>query len=291
MRTFFLKLRSIVIAIAFIIVLTGFLVLPEQVIRVAEEINNQEDNIRLLSIVTAVLADFILVYIIWTELRVRRHFDEDIFQSSTGGAEITLDSVQKNVEGQLSKLDMVYGIMSNIRNERGKVAIDVEVGADDNVNVPKKTKEISREIKKIVERQMGLKLAAKPQIRFRLLSQGQQASSMPSPASSPAVSSPVLTTTPPPADAQSEEKGGKGLGRFFGRDRDAEQKPELADPDGQTARPAPPLPKAPSSTQNFFGQEPDEGHITDKIPPKLSSEPRIVPLVSDLDLDEDDDES
>jgi hypothetical protein len=285
MRSFFLRLRSIVIAICFIIVLTGFLVLPEQVIRIAEEINNQEDRVRLLSIVTAVLADFILIYIIWTELRVRHHHDENIFRSRSGGAEITLDSVQKNLESQLGKVDMVYGIMSEVRNERGKVAVDVEVGADENVNVPKKTSEINREVKKVVERQMGLKLAEKPQIRFRLLSQPA-----PAPSPMPRPAAPLAAAKP---DAKSEEKGGKGRGRFFGRDRDSEKpdKAQLADPDSQTARPAPPMPSKPPPTQNFFSEEPSEGHITDKIPPKLSSEPRVVPLVSDLNLDEDEDDS
>jgi len=287
MRSFFLRLRSIIIALFFIVVLTGFLVLPEQMIRLAEEIDGQERNIRALLVAWALLADFILVYIIWQELRVHRGDDEQLIVKSRGAsAEITLDSVQNNIEAQLQKLEQVYGVQADVRNERGKVLVDAEVDADENVNVPKKTNEIHREIKKVVERQMGLKLGDKPQIRFRLMSQPAVLSSPATNAyETPPLAAPIQ---PKKSPARNKETGGGGFGRFLGRPAQPE-KPGLANPDSRTARPSPPMPEPP--TPNFFDADPYEGHITDKIQPRPLSGPRVIPLANDSDADEEDNDS
>jgi len=172
MREFFIRVRTILIALLFIILITGFLVFPGQLADFAERIETQENQIRALLALAAVVADAILLFIIVQELRFRsRNAQGLLVRSRAISAEVSLESVQSNLDAQIAKLTGVFAARTLVRAERGRVAIEIDIDADDKSDIRKASKQIHREIVKIIEKQMGLKLGAKPVIRFRLMGQ------------------------------------------------------------------------------------------------------------------------
>jgi hypothetical protein len=176
MRNLFLKLRVIFVALIFITLITGFLIFPREVGEVASQIEQQEGSNRLLLAVTAVLADVVLLVIIFQELGIGAERPQGLVVSSRGSRmEITPDSIQRHLDAQLGTLEDVFAVRSIVRSQKGRVMVEMEVDAHEKIDVRKKTAQLQREISKIIEKQIGLKLAAKPVIRFQLMSEPSNA--------------------------------------------------------------------------------------------------------------------
>src|SRR5690606_34618139 len=75
-----------------------------------------------------------------------------------------------NIDSQVAKLNDIFAVESEVKAVQGRVSVEIDIDAADRIDVRKKTNEIQREVKKIVDRQMGLKLGPKPVIRFQLMS-------------------------------------------------------------------------------------------------------------------------
>lgn len=170
MGEFLLRIRVILIAILFIIFITVVLVFPQIIEDVAQGIQEQDDNIRIGLVIAAVVVDLLLIWLIVQEVRmVRRNVRGLLVRSSDATAKVSLDSVQRNLEAQITKLEDIFATRADVQAERGRVLVELEVDARDTIDVRKKTKEINRDIGRIVDKQLGLKLGAKPIIKFNLL--------------------------------------------------------------------------------------------------------------------------
>lgn len=210
MREFFIRLRIILISLLFIILVTAFLVFPKNVADVANELDQQESGIRLLLVLAALLADLVLLSIIYQELRPRRRTAQGLIVRSRGSsAEISFESVKSSLNSQIGKVSGVHAVNARVRGERGRVVVELDIDADETVHLRKKTDEIHREIVKIVERQLGLRLASKPLIKFRLLSE-------------PAPLRVSSAAAPEEAEKAKEEAPKKGMMGFFGREKKGE---------------------------------------------------------------------
>lgn len=221
MRELLIRIRIVFISAFFILFITGFLVFPKAVSDLALALEEQESGIRLLLVILAVLADAALVFIIYQELRTPlRKYNEDSLPVRARGshAEISMESVKQNLNSQLMALDDIFSVQTDVESVRGRVAVDMNINARDTVNIKRKTSLIQREIKKIVERQLGLKLDSTPTLHFELSSTAKV----------------HLAEPPPKPTAETDSKPKKSL---FGRAKD--QVPEN-DSISAKAEPAPP---------------------------------------------------
>jgi hypothetical protein len=204
MRNLFLKLRVIFVALIFITLITGLLVFPQQVGEVASQIEEQEGSNRLLLAVTAVLADVVLLVIIFQELGIGSGQSKGLAVNSRGSRmEITPESIQRHLDAQLGNLEDVFAARSTVRAEKGRVMVEIDVDAHERIDVRKKTAQLQREISKIIEKQIGLKLAAKPVIHFQLMSEPQSEWLPDAPTEPPEANpdlSPYRDTTPRPGN-------------------------------------------------------------------------------------------
>lgn len=172
MSEFFLRLRLILIIIVSILLLTLFLVFPTVVEDIAQSIQDQEDPVRVGLVLAAVLIDLLLIWILVQELRmVRQNVRGLLVRSGDATAKVSLESVEKNLEAQVVRIEDIFAAHADVQAERGKVLVEMEIDARDTIDVRKKTKEINRDITRIVDKQLGLSLGGKPVIKFNLMSQ------------------------------------------------------------------------------------------------------------------------
>lgn len=172
MNEFFLRMRVIMIALLFILVFTAFFVFPELVKEAAETIQEQNNEVRVGLVAAAVLVDGLLLWVIVQEGRlVRQNVRGLLVRSGDATAKVSLESVQRNLEAQIVKLEDIFAAQAEVQAERGRVLVELEVEARDTIDVRKKTREINRDISRIVDKQLGLRLGAKPIIKFNLYAQ------------------------------------------------------------------------------------------------------------------------
>lgn len=170
MRELFIRIRIILISLIFLFFVTGFLVFPSGIADLANELESQESGIRILLVFLAVLADAALIFIIYQEIRPRAYSGNGLIVR--GGApktEVSLESVRQNLNYQIGELEDVFAAFSKVQALKGRVEIELQADLRDSVNVKRKSQQINREIVKIVEKQMGLRLARKPALRFDLV--------------------------------------------------------------------------------------------------------------------------
>lgn len=237
MRDFFLRLRVILFSLIGIILITGFLVFPKNVKELAEELENQEDSVRIILAMSAAMADALLLFIIYQELRPRPRNEEGLLVKSRGAsAEVTLESVKSHLETQISRLEDIYSAFANVKAFRGRVDVEMSIDAKDKVNVRKKSTQVNREIIKIIEKQLGLKLADKPVIVFRLMSEPVQMAAAPIADFTTPPSYPII-----PTDAPAEEKKKPRLGGLFSRDKSSATEPDEPTTPPVAVAPVPPV--------------------------------------------------
>lgn len=172
MSEFLLRLRVMLIAGLAILFLTLFLVFPEVIEEIAREIQNQEDGVRIGLVAVALVVDALLIWVIVQEFRaVRQNVRGLLVRSSDATAKVSLESVEKNLEAQITKLEDIFATRADVQAERGRVLVELEIDARDTIDVRKKTREINRDITRIVDKQLGLSLGNKPIIKFNLMSQ------------------------------------------------------------------------------------------------------------------------
>lgn len=172
MTEFLLRMRVIVIAFLFIVVFTAFFVFPDVVKEAAETIQDQNNEVRIGLVAAAVLVDALLLWVIVQEGRlVRQNVRGLLVRSGEATAKVSLESVQRNLEAQIVKLEDIFAARAEVQAERGRVLVELDVDARDTIDVRKKTRDINRDISRIVDKQLGLKLGAKPIIKFNLYPQ------------------------------------------------------------------------------------------------------------------------
>jgi len=109
-------------------------------------------------VLLALLVDVICAVLIWLEFR-RRRPKAIRLQSITGGeAELTVESVARRVEHNISQLGGVVFVKPNVWARRGGVEVELDLETSPEVDVPTKTEEVCQVTREAVEDKMGLKL-------------------------------------------------------------------------------------------------------------------------------------
>jgi uncharacterized alkaline shock family protein YloU len=163
----FNRVVVVLLLLVTIIVMTIVLVVPRPVIEALQEwLWNLDANLALVSppillvmgVALALLVDVICVVLIWLEFRRRRPGAIRV-QSVTGGqAELSVDSVARRLERDISRLEGVTFIKPNVWGRRGGVEVELDLETSPEADVPTKTEEVCQVTREAVEDKMGLRL-------------------------------------------------------------------------------------------------------------------------------------
>jgi hypothetical protein len=180
---------------------TLFLVFPRVVNWLADQLGNMGDPIELVPALThwaiALLINFVLLYLY--VFRPLQHFRRArraqglVLRKGEGVAFMDAESVRQQVFKAVSHVDSVQRTEVSVSNDLGRAVVQVNVLVDNQINGVKKKQEIRREIKKVVEDQLGVGLASEPVINIRLAPIGQEV---------PYATSPEAPYSPPPAPSR-----------------------------------------------------------------------------------------
>jgi len=163
----FNRVVVILLLLATIIIMTVVLVVPRPVIEVLQWwLWNLDMNLELTSppillvvgVALALLVDVVCAVLIWLEIRRRRPRAIRVRSISGGQAELTVESVARRLEHNISQLDGVTFVKPNVWGKRGGVEVELDLETSPEVDVPTKTEEVCQVTREAVEDKMGLKL-------------------------------------------------------------------------------------------------------------------------------------
>lgn len=177
---------------------TLFLVFPRVVNWLADQLGNMGDPLEvgqaLIHWAVALLVNLALIYFFvfrpFQRLRQARRAQGLIVRRGQGVAFMDAELARQQVYGAVSALPAVQRVEVTVGNSQGRAEVQLNVLVDREVNAAKKKQEIRREIKKVVEDQLGVALAGEPVINIRLTSLGTDI---------PYAVTPEAPYTPPPA--------------------------------------------------------------------------------------------
>jgi hypothetical protein len=91
-----------------------------------------------------------------------------VVQRGQGRAYMDTESVRQQVYAAVVKIPNIQRAEVTINNDLGRAIVQMNVLVDNDINGPKKKQEISREVKKVVQDQLGVYLASEPIINLSL---------------------------------------------------------------------------------------------------------------------------
>jgi len=163
----FNRVVVILLLLATIIVMTTVLVVPRPTVDVLQRwLWNLDANLALVDRLTllvvgvalALLVDVVCAVLIWLEIR-RRRPRAIMVQSITGGqAELTVDSIARRLEHNISQLEGVTFVKPDVWGKRDGVEVELDLETSPEIDVPTKTEEVCQVTREAVEDKMGLKL-------------------------------------------------------------------------------------------------------------------------------------
>ena len=167
------RVRVILVALILMVVATVIVAFPEQLIQLGNEIEALDDNARLALLVFVAAINLYLGYVIVTEVRGKAYDTENlVVRSREADTKVSLQSVRETLIVTLMKIDDIYSVdTKDVIADNGDLLVMLGIAAKDTIDIPEKTKVLNREIVKVADKQMGLKLAKKPIINFVLMPQ------------------------------------------------------------------------------------------------------------------------
>jgi uncharacterized alkaline shock family protein YloU len=163
----FNRVVVVLLLLAAIVVMTVVLVVPRPMIEVVRQwLRNLDANLALISppillvmgVILALLVDVVCVVLLWLEFRRRRPKAIRVRSISGGQAELTVESVARRLERNISQLEGVTSVKPNVWGRRGGVEVGLDLETSPEVSVPAKTEEVCQVTREAVEDKMGLKL-------------------------------------------------------------------------------------------------------------------------------------
>lgn len=213
LRNIFRQLNTVLAGVFIIVTIWLFLLFPRLVNDLASLLGNMGTPLDIVQgIVHAIIAFVVslipLYFLIIRPLR-REYFASEgqglIVRQGQGVGYIDTESVRHQIYTAIARVGTVKRTEVSVENSVGKASVFVNVVTENSVNAGKKKAELRREIKKVVEDQLGVQLAAEPTITMKLATiemgipqaHGEAALlGFPPPTPAPI---PAPVTTPPPS--------------------------------------------------------------------------------------------
>ncbi len=151
----------------------------------------------LLRLLAAVVISILLLALLYLQIRPAARASAEALEMRASGTitEVSVDSARERILKVVRDVPDVMSVEVSVRPVRGRAEVDLQVVVQgDEVRLPKKQDEISRALKQVIHKQLGLRLAGRPRIRLRLYT-SVAAPSKPAPVSSPTLAAPAGADT------------------------------------------------------------------------------------------------
>jgi hypothetical protein len=215
-----------------IVLLTMLLVAPQTLLSWAGLISELPVTLR---VAGAILLDLLLLALIYLQIRPSARVgskDGLVMRASDTITEVSVDSTRERILNAVSEVPDVVSVETKVTPVRGKADVDMQVVVvGSNKRLPEKQNEISRAIRQVVNKQLGLELAGPPRIQIRL--QTEEETRRP-------------VTLPPPSAPTIPVLDEPRTGAFSGRMAPEPSKPAVVvatPPTKPLAQPPPPEPE------------------------------------------------
>ncbi len=159
-----------------------------------------------LRIVAAGLINVLLLALLYLQIRPSARASVDGLEMRASGTitEVSVESARERILRVVRDVPDVVSVEAAVKSIRGRADVDLQVVVlGDEVRLPKKQQEISRALKQVIYKQLGLRLAGRPRVHLRLYSETPVSKPAPAPAysSGETVAAPAgvdtLLITPP----------------------------------------------------------------------------------------------
>ena len=124
---------------------------------------------------------FLLVALLWLELRPAAKKTVTIRSVSGAQAEVSIASVQQSLEYHIAEIGDVLKVRPIVRGKRKGVDIVIDLETLPEIDIPTKMEEISQAAREVIEGKMGLKVA-NLKVRMRQARHGRAKPVQPAPA-------------------------------------------------------------------------------------------------------------
>ncbi len=129
-------------------------------------------------VIAALIWIVLFLLFVWQPYRrlviARRYLKEGlVVRAGRGLAFIDPESVRQQIVGVVSKVADIDHTEVSVDNDGGRAAVRLNVLAANSIIGPKKKVELTREVKKVVEDQLGVRLAGEPAITISLTPAGK----------------------------------------------------------------------------------------------------------------------
>ncbi len=169
-----LKTLAGLFAVFFIgLVVTLFVIFPRVVNMLADLLGTGTENP--VHWIPALVIDLLLLIVayfaVWRPWRRFTYAQEAqglVVYRGQGRAYLDTESVRQQVYSAVTRVPDVQRAEVSINNDLGRAVIILNVLTANGINAPKKKQEISREVKKVVQDQLGIGLAGEPVINLTL---------------------------------------------------------------------------------------------------------------------------
>jgi hypothetical protein len=164
------KATLIFAEIVLFLIVTVMLVAPDVMISSAETLLTLDLGLR---IVIAVVIDLLLVAAILSQVWAGRRYKGDalLVQAGDSNTTVTTESMRHTIIKAIYTVGDIENVECLVASRDGKAVIQLEVtAANDDINVPAKQREIDQAIKRVVAKQLGVKMASPATVSIRLAS-------------------------------------------------------------------------------------------------------------------------
>lgn len=196
---FLRKLTLVLAEILLLVAVSVVLLAPELLSDIsAFLIENTDETMR---IIAAIVIDLLLIGAIFSQIRGANRYKGEglLVQAGDSDASIATESVRQGVMKAVGQIPDIHSVECKAIAKNGEAILQLEVvTSKDDINIPKKQREIDRAINQVVVKQMGVKMARPASVNIQL-SNGVVAppkSATPAPLAAQPTAKPVTPVAP-----------------------------------------------------------------------------------------------
>jgi hypothetical protein len=167
MFTLLKRLFAITGIILIMVVVTAFLATPQVIVDLASRLDQSASSMRAIQVVAALLIDFMLIVVVYRLIRPRKA-ESLVVRARGAKAAVSIDSVQRQINTRIAQVSDVLHVHTEVDVQKGSASVTLNVRTRPDIVIPEKQKELSRVLRQLVEKQMGLRLAGPPVIHLAL---------------------------------------------------------------------------------------------------------------------------
>ncbi|MBC7231687.1 MAG: alkaline shock response membrane anchor protein AmaP [Chloroflexi bacterium] len=131
-------------------------------------------------LVVDVLLIFLLIVLLWLEVRPQAKKTLTVRTISGTQAEVSTASVAQGLQYRLNEISDVFKVRPVVRGKRGGVDVLLDIETSAEIDIPSKVEEVSQAARDLIEHKMGLKVA-KIKVQLKQVPHGRAKAAPPAP--------------------------------------------------------------------------------------------------------------